>query len=321
MYNLKYRPKNFKELVGNEQVVKNLINQFPEWPTTFLLIGPPGVGKTTLARVIAKQLECETINLVEVDAGQDRGIDKIRELVKRAYERPLVGKSKVFILDEAQGLTAEAQQALLKVTEETPASTYFIFCSTDPSKIIKALRERCKFGEIELKPLEFNELAIILKSIIAAEEINITDLQREIAKLCIKNSDGIPRRAIMMFERFKDHTDLEFVKKEIEYNPEGLEEEFIPMIVALENNDIAEFCKIAFAYEGKTGSVYKGKWETLRIKLGHTFKKKLYYAIINNNKEKTKQCYKLLDIFAESVDNTHGDVQLLHRIGMLERPV
>ena len=305
MLNLQYRPQDFKEFIGHANEVNYLLSKFPDWPTTFLLIGPPGIGKTTLARLIAKQLGCIEMNLYEVDAGQDRGIDKIRELIKKAYERPIAGKVKVFILDEAQGLTPDAQQALLKVTEEAPVDTYFVFCSTDPKKIIKALRERCQTGEIQLNKMADKDLVLILKSIIEKEQIKVDDNLREVARLCIKAADGIPRRLLMLFEKFKFYPAHETKKLlDNDFDPSA-DADLIPFFQCLDSFSTKEFIRLLSEYK-------KGNYESLRIVMAHTLKKRIIKNVLSDSD--ASKYHEWLSAFVEPVDNQLGDIELTYRI-------
>ena len=313
MFNLKYRPSTFDEFIGNEYIIRGLLASYPKWPSTFLLVGPPGVGKTTLGRLIAKQLQCPNINIKEIDAGQDRGIDKIRQVINEAYNRPLVGKIKVYIFDECQGLTKEAQQALLKVTEEAPGNTYFIFCSTDPQKIIKALQERCQNGFIALQPLTNFELGVILKNIAEKEGIKIENTVKDIAKLCILNAEGIPRRALMLFEKFYRYEKVEQVSKELENVDEYIPDDILELMKALESKDYCKFLKIFADRKEK-------QYESLRITLGNIFKKKLLYAMINrtptSGDAKIIDYQNILSMFVQPVDNQIGDIELIYRFSV-----
>lgn len=306
MFTKKYRPKTFQEFIGNESAIKGLLSSFPDWPSTFLLIGPPGIGKTTLARLIAKQLEAIEVNIREIDAGQDRGIDNIRKVIGSAYNRPLMGTTKVYIFDECQGLTNDAQQALLKVTEDTPANTYFIFCSTNPQKIIKALKERCKQGTYNLSPLTIRELGHIIKHICDTEKIKLEGLVKDIATLCIKNAEGIPRAATMHFHKFYQYEKLEDVVKEIEKTDDNVPEEFWPMINHLSNGDIKNFLEL---YQKNI----TGHFEGFRIVMGHIFKKKLLKAMIAKDKKEIIKYNHILSIFSKPVDDTQGDTELIYR--------
>lgn len=303
MFSLKYRPKSFQEFIGHSDEIKNLLSKFPNWPKAFLLIGPPGIGKTSLARLIAKQLDCSDSNRHELDAGQDRGIDKIRELIVKAQEKPLMGKTKVFIIDEAQGLTAEAQQALLKVVEEPPSNTYFIFCSTDPRKIIKALKERCQAGEINLRPMTSQELALIIKEIIKNEKINVTDVLRNIAKAVISAADGIPRRAVMLFDKYYTCPTEKEVLERLNEGTEEIDDDILPMIKCLDKLDIAGYVTELQNYKGNKN------YESIRIVLGQIYKKKAAQDII-----KKEQRYGIiLSMFVHPVDSQLGDIELIYR--------
>lgn len=309
MFTRKYRPSTFAEFIGHSSSIKALLSAYPEWPSTFLLCGPPGLGKTSLARLIAKQLGTIDINIREVDAGQDRGIDKIREIISSAYNRPLIGRSKVFIVDEAQGLTNDAQQALLKVTEESPQDTYFIFCSTNPSKIIKALKERCRQGTINLLPLSNKEIGVILKNICEKEGIKLEGKTRDIAILCVENSEGIPRNAIMSFEKFYRYDDLESVKRELDQSGENIPDEWWPMVNALEKGDIKEFLVL---YSKNIDSHFEG----YRITMAHIFKKKVLKAMIDQSPQSV-HLSKVLQVFATPVDDIQGEAELIYRFSKL----
>lgn len=309
MFNLRYRPSSFTDFIGNEGTINGLLSSFPNWPTAFLITGPPGVGKTTLGRIIAKQLQCDSINLKEIDAGQERGIDTIRQIINSSYQKPLIGKIKVYIFDECQGLTPEAQQALLKVTEESPKNTYFIFCSTDPQKIIKALKARCQQGFIQLNTLSNKELGIIIKNIVEKEKIEFTDLVKEIAKLCIYNADGIPRNAIMMFEKFYRYTNIVDVTKELEiYEDKDIPEEIWGIINALDNGKLSDFIN-------KFSLMKRGNFESFRITCANIFKKKLQKALIKEDKENIEKYIDIMSIFEQPVNNQLGDIELTARFG------
>ncbi len=163
----KYRPQTFDEVVGQEAVVRTLKNAITsdQVRQAYLFAGPRGTGKTSMARILAKGLNCvhgptpapdgtchscvaiaagTALDVIEMDAASQRGIDDIREIRDRALLQPVEGRYKVYILDEAHQLTDAAWQALLKLIEEPPPHLVFVFCTTDLSKVIATVRSRCQ---------------------------------------------------------------------------------------------------------------------------------------------------------------------------------
>lgn len=167
MFYLKYRPRKFSELVGLEVVSKALQSAVAHgsFGHAYLFSGPRGTGKTTTARLLAKALNClapvegepcdvceicidvnrgRFLDLVEMDAASNRGIDDIRELREKVRLAPVKGQYRIYIIDEAHMLTTEAFNALLKTLEEPPAHTIFILCTTEPRKILETVKSRCQ---------------------------------------------------------------------------------------------------------------------------------------------------------------------------------
>jgi DNA polymerase-3 subunit gamma/tau len=163
----KYRPQTFKEVVGQEAVVRTLSNALDRGKIlqAYLFAGPRGTGKTSLARILAKSVNCErgptsdpdnschacvsisngsSLDVIEMDAASQRGIDDIREIRERVILQPVEGRSKVYILDEAHQLTDAAWNALLKLIEEPPPHLLFIFCTTELQKVLPTVRSRCQ---------------------------------------------------------------------------------------------------------------------------------------------------------------------------------
>jgi DNA polymerase-3 subunit gamma/tau len=163
----KYRPQDFEEVVGQEAIVRTLKNAISSGQVrqAYLFAGPRGTGKTSLARILAKGLNCvqgptptpdkvcnpcvtiangTSLDVIEMDAASQRGIDDIREIRERVVLQPAEGRYKVYILDEAHQLTDAAWNALLKLIEEPPPHLVFVFCTTDLSKVLPTVRSRCQ---------------------------------------------------------------------------------------------------------------------------------------------------------------------------------
>ena len=163
----KYRPQSFEEVVGQEAVVRTLTNAITADAVrqAYLFAGPRGTGKTSMARILAKCLNCAqgptttpdgrchaclaiaagtSLDVIEMDAASQRGIDDIREIRDRVVLQPVEGRYKVYILDEAHQLTDAAWNALLKLIEEPPPHLVFVFCTTDLSKVLATVRSRCQ---------------------------------------------------------------------------------------------------------------------------------------------------------------------------------
>ena len=202
----KVRPTVLDEVVGNKEVVaslKKLLSSKPaDRPHAFLLHGPSGCGKTTIARILAKAIGCGDIDTIELNASNTRGLDTIRDVASAASVAPMFGNAKCYILDESHQLTDAAQQALLKVVEDCPTHLYFMFCTTNPDKLILTLRNRCaKYSVKNLRPSEMKEL---LTKVNAKEKLELSeDIIDAISKVC----GGCPREALMLLEQVKGIAD------------------------------------------------------------------------------------------------------------------
>ncbi|WP_300330935.1 DNA polymerase III subunit gamma/tau [Fusobacterium sp.] len=216
----KYRPKTFEEVAGESDIIKTLKNSLDnnKLAHAYLFNGPRGVGKTTSARLIAKGVnclkngisstpcnECEAckeidrgnfIDLIEIDAASNRGIDEIRELKDKINYRPSKGRKKIYIIDEVHMLTKEAFNALLKTLEEPPEHVIFILATTEPDKILPTIISRCQ--RYDFKTLSYQEIKNKLSDICEKENIKIDDGSLEVI---YEASGGSMRDAISILER------------------------------------------------------------------------------------------------------------------------
>ena len=188
-----YRPDRWDEVIGNEDCVRSLRQVLAENSShAFLFTGPSGIGKTTLARLAAKELGTTSDNLIEVDAATYNGIDEMRELTETLKYRPLGTSSiKSIIIDEAHAVTRQAWQSLLKTVEEPPSWAYWFFCTTDAARVPDTIKTRC--SNYSLKPLNLRELLVLLEWVLACEK---RQLDAGILDLCVKEAQGSPRRAL-----------------------------------------------------------------------------------------------------------------------------
>jgi len=195
----KHRPASFGEIEGNKQLVEALgsvLSDKKGCPHALLLHGPTGCGKTTLARIIASKLDVSGMDYVEVDSADFRGIDTIRAIRKNAQYKPLEGACRVWILDECHKLSNDAQNALLKILEDTPRHVYFILCTTEPTKLIPTIRGRC--SQYNVSPLNENQMMRLLRRIVKAEG---ETLQKLIYQQIIQDSFGHSRNALQILEQ------------------------------------------------------------------------------------------------------------------------
>lgn len=215
----KYRPNSFDEVVGQDIIIKTLKNEikYNQLNHAYLFTGPRGTGKTSIAKILAKTINCSDIHdgvacnkcvnctqiknhqstdIIEIDAASNNGVDEIRELKSKVNLVPSSGKYKVYIIDEVHMLTIGAFNALLKTLEEPPAHIIFILATTDPHKIPTTILSRCQ--RFDFKRISINSLMQRLNVIINNEKIKIDDeAVAEIARL----SDGGMRDALSMLDQ------------------------------------------------------------------------------------------------------------------------
>ena len=212
-----WRPKRLCDIVGNRSVVlllkKLLKGGREDIPHTYLLSGPSGTGKTTLARIIAKKLGCHNLNFRELNVADNRGIDFVRKINKEARTPPLVGKAVLYLFDEAHQFTGNAKDALLKLIEDTPPHAYFVFATTEPTKMIATIRTRCT--KLQTQLLTDSELTKLVEQVLTEiDPEGKVNFSLKVWEKLIKVSHGTPRNAlnnlqkIMEVETSKDQLDL-----------------------------------------------------------------------------------------------------------------
>jgi DNA polymerase-3 subunit gamma/tau len=152
----KYRPHDFRGVLGQDHIVRVLEGAIKSGNIAhaYLFCGSRGTGKTSVARIFAKEIGCGGSDLYEIDAASNRGIDDIRELREAVKTFPFEGKYKVYIIDEVHMLTKEAGNALLKTLEEPPAHVLFILATTDPHKVLDTVLSRCQVFTFKKPPIE-----------------------------------------------------------------------------------------------------------------------------------------------------------------------
>lgn len=261
----KYRPKNFDEVVGQDIIIKTLENEIKaeQLNHAYLFTGPRGTGKTSVAKILAKTINCEQLengkpcnqcvnctqinnkqsnDIIEIDAASNNGVDEIRELKSKVNLVPSTGKYKVYIIDEVHMLTLGAFNALLKTLEEPPTHIIFILATTDPHKIPLTILSRCQ--RFDFKKISMNNLVRRLKQITELEKIEISnEALSEIARL----SDGGMRDALSMLDQVIAFSDSEITVQDVhEINGTLSQEQLSDMIQYLFNHDlVAELNLIA----------------------------------------------------------------------------
>ena len=217
---IKYRPVVLDDLLGQEVVSKTILNSLKlgKIPNAFLFHGIRGTGKTSIARIIAKGLNCKNgieslckenfcdnceaisnashLDVIEQDCATATGIDSVRDLIEFCKYPPSSAKYKVLILDEIQAMSKAGAQSLLKILEEPPSYVKFIFCTTEIKKILVTMLSRCT--RFDLSRVKFQDLFVYLKKIIELENGKISD---EALKLICKCSEGSVRDSLSLLDR------------------------------------------------------------------------------------------------------------------------
>ena len=312
----KYRPNTFEQVVGQKIVVQTLINAIKNNKLThaYLFAGPRGTGKTSIAKILAKTINCENLNgvtpcnkcvnctqfnnkqmidIIEIDAASNNGVDEIRELKSKVNLVPNTGKYKIYIIDEVHMLTVGAFNALLKTLEEPPSHIVFVLATTEPQKIPATILSRCQ--RFDFKKIPAQLIFEHLKEVSKDENLNITeDAIFEIARL----ADGGMRDALSMLDQVSSFTSEKITINEVhEVNGTLPQVEIKKMILDLFDKNISEVLKKIDAYNNDGKNLAKLIEEIMNF-----LKNVLLYR---NALEYLKEINSNYDIYNIDVDNNY----------------
>lgn len=198
---IKYRPATWDDVVEQNSTVIILQQQLEsnEVKNAYLFCGPAGCGKTTCARIFAKEINKGYGNPIELDAASNNGVDDVREIIQQAKTKSLDSEYKIFILDECHALSNSAWQAMLKIIEEPPAKSIFIFCTTDPQKIPKTILSRVQRYDFQ----RLSQIGIVDRLVYIYKQEDLPDSNKVVEALeyIAKIADGGMRDAITLMDK------------------------------------------------------------------------------------------------------------------------
>lgn len=265
----KYRPLNLDEVVGQQVIVKTLKNAIlnNQLSHAYLFTGPRGTGKTSIAKILARTINCTNLNyttpcnkcvnctqnlnqpvdIIEIDAASNNGVDEIRELKSKVNLVPTINKYKVYIIDEVHMLTTGAFNALLKTLEEPPAHIIFILATTEPHKIPMTILSRCQ--RFDFKRISNQDLVKRLKYVVDQEKIKIQEnCLEEIARL----SNGGMRDALSILDQVNAYADDQIKIEQIhEINGTLTPVEIKNFILNIKNKKLEEILELIEQYDNK----------------------------------------------------------------------
>lgn len=310
----KHRPKDFPSLVGQDHIKITLLNAIKAGQVShaYLFTGPRGTGKTTTARLLAKAINVETmsedgrfdgselaeeidhgrlIDVIEIDAASNRGIDEIRDLREKINYSPTRAKNKVYIIDEVHMLTKEAFNALLKTLEEPPSFVYFILATTEIHKVPETIISRCQ--RFDFRRITEADLVARLKVVATAESVQA---EEEALQIIARQARGGLRDAISLFEQLITDRKVgaERAKQVLGISNWGAAEELFALLMAGDAAGGVKKLEEIFAAGGDLTQFNRDFLDFLR--------KKLLDSVKQNDYAETGRNIQLIDYFQEAYE-------------------
>ena len=320
----KYRPSNFEEVVGQPHIIQAIVNSIAsnKIHQAYIFSGTRGVGKTTLARILSKCLNCLSseepvtkpcdkctvcdeikngrhLDFLEIDAASKTGVDDMRELLDTVQYKPSSGRYKIYLIDEVHMLSTSSFNALLKTLEEPPAHVIFIFATTDPEKIPKTVQSRCL--QLNLKTINKDDLEMHLQNVINSEQI---EHDKNSLSLISESAQGSVRDALTLLDQSIAHGNGSLKEEDVKELLGTIDDSLISdLIDAVVSGDAENTFNIFYKIEELTPE-YEN---VLKHIISFIHKVSLEQALQNSNNEPIK-------IIAQAVDREF--IQLIYEIAV-----
>lgn len=299
---LKYRPSTLDEMMGNETAKKAILDAFNKTPIpkVYLISGPAGCGKTSLAYIIGNMLGCHSSAFHEFDASTDRGIDKLRKIKSDAQLHPMMGNVVVLFFDECHQITGPAQESMLKMLEVPPPHVYCILATTEPTKLKKTVLRRCH--KIPVEYLTRGDTVALLKKVVAEEGRDW--MSPKLFTAIFKTTLGSPGESVQLLDQVITLCDME-AKPEVRKEKE-LEAITLIESVTFSQGFVIDLCRAL----SKRGIPWKTKWsncqELLKNFTGNAESARLgilgyYEKILLNEDEPDPVISQIMQTFNESM--------------------